>query len=74
MTALPRRRASPPLLALLALLMSMGALSGCVAMAVGGAVVGGAVTVASTAVSAGVDVGKGVVNVASAPFGSGKDK
>jgi F0F1-type ATP synthase membrane subunit c/vacuolar-type H+-ATPase subunit K len=39
-------------------------------MAVGGAVVGAGVTVASTAVGAGVAVGKGVVHVASAPFRS----
>ncbi|MGZ5202581.1 MAG: hypothetical protein ACXWC4_22695 [Telluria sp.] len=48
-----------------ALLSSLG---GCMAMAVGGAVVGGAVTVASTAVGAGVAVGKGAVNVATYPF------
>jgi hypothetical protein len=49
--------------------------SGCVALAVGGAVVGAGVTVASTAVGAGVAVGKGVVSVASAPFrGDDKDK
>ena len=51
-----------------------GMLGGCTVMAVGGAVVGAGVSVASTAVSAGVAVGKGVVNVATAPFGSGKDK
>lgn len=62
------------LLRIATLAIAAGALDGCVAMAVGGAVVGGAVTVASTAVSAGVAVGKGVVNVATAPFGSGKDK
>jgi hypothetical protein len=51
------------------------ALGGCTAIAVGGAVVGAGVTVASTAVGAGVTVGKGVVSVASAPFRSGdKDK
>jgi hypothetical protein len=50
------------------------AFSGCMVMAVGGAVVGGAVTVASTAASAGVAVGKGVVHVASAPFSSDDEK
>jgi hypothetical protein len=45
-------------------------LHGCMAMAVGGAVVGGAVTVASTAVDAGVAVGKGAYNVATYPFSS----
>jgi F0F1-type ATP synthase membrane subunit c/vacuolar-type H+-ATPase subunit K len=36
--------------------------------------VGAGVTVASTAVGAGVAVGKGVVNVASAPFRDDEDK
>jgi hypothetical protein len=55
-----------------ALLPSLG---GCMAMAVGGAVVGAGVTVASTAVDAGVAVGKGAVNVATYPFRSDdKDK
>lgn len=45
-------------------------LHGCMVMAVGGAVVGGAVTVASTAVDAGVAVGKGAYNVATYPFSS----
>jgi hypothetical protein len=50
-------------------------LHGCMAMAVGGAVVGAGVTVASTAVDAGVAVGKGAVNVATYPFSSSdKDK
>jgi hypothetical protein len=48
----------------------LATLGGCTAIAVGGAVVGAGVTVASTAVGAGVAVGKGVVNVASAPFRS----
>lgn len=47
---------------------------GCTVMAVGGAVVGAGATVASTAVSAGAAVGKGVVNVATAPFSSDDDK
>jgi hypothetical protein len=50
------------------------AVSGCTVIAIGGAVVGTGVAVASTAVSAGVAVGKGVVNVATMPFGSDKDK
>lgn len=49
-------------------------MSGCTVMAVGGAVVGAGVTVASTAVSAGYSVGKGVVNVATAPFSSSDKK
>jgi hypothetical protein len=56
---------------LLALLPAVG---GCTVLAIGGAVVGAGVTVVSTAVDAGVAVGKGVVNVATAPFGSSKDK
>jgi uncharacterized cupredoxin-like copper-binding protein len=47
------------------------ALAGCTVMAVGGAVVGAGVSVASTAVDAGVAVGKGAVNVATYPFRSG---
>ena len=50
------------------------AFGGCTVLAVGGAVVGAGVTVVSTAVDVGVAVGKGVVNVATAPFGSAKDK
>jgi hypothetical protein len=50
--------------------MLLATLGGCTAIALGGAVVGAGVTVASTAVGAGVAVGKGVVNVASAPFSS----
>ena len=50
------------------------ALGGCTAMAVGGAVVGAGVAVASTAVSAGVAVGKGTVRVASAPFRDGEEE
>jgi len=46
------------------------ALSGCMAMAVGGAVVGTGVAVASTAASAGVAVGKGAAKVATYPFRS----
>jgi hypothetical protein len=50
-------------------------LHGCMAMAIGGAVVGAGVTVASTAVDAGVAVGKGAVKVATYPFSdSDKDK
>jgi F0F1-type ATP synthase membrane subunit c/vacuolar-type H+-ATPase subunit K len=44
------------------------------AMAVGSAVVGAGVTVASTAVSAGAAVGKGAVSVASAPFRDDDEK
>jgi hypothetical protein len=58
--------------ALLALLLP--ALGGCAVVAVTGAVVGTGLAVASTAVSAGVAVGKGVVKVATAPFGSDKDE
>jgi hypothetical protein len=60
-------RSLPRLLLAAALLAALG---GCTAIAVGGAVVGAGVTVASTAVGAGIAVGKGVVNVASAPFRS----
>jgi hypothetical protein len=60
----------PRLVLALALLPVLG---GCTAIAIGGAVVGAGVTVASTAVGAGVAVGKGVVTVASAPF-RGDDK
>ena len=49
-------------------LLTASALSGCVVVAVGGAVVGAGVTVASTAVKAGVAVGKGAVSVATYPF------
>jgi hypothetical protein len=66
--------AMPRLATLIALAAIGGMAGGCTVLAVGGAVVGAGVTVASTAVSAGVAVGKGVVNVATAPFGSGKDK
>lgn len=59
-------------MAVLAALL-LPALGGCTAMAVGGAVVGAGVTVASTAVSAGVAVGKGAVRVASAPFDDDED-
>jgi hypothetical protein len=54
--------------------MLLPAFGGCTAIAVGGAVVGAGVTVASTAVSAGVAVGKGVAHVAAAPFSSDEDK
>jgi hypothetical protein len=55
-----------------ALLPSLG---GCMAMAVGGAVVGAGAAVASTAVGAGVAVGKGAYNVVTYPFSdSEKDK
>jgi hypothetical protein len=60
-----------PALSRLMLVAAIGvASSGCTVLAVGGAVVGAGVTVASTAVGAGVAVGKGVVSVASAPFRS----
>ncbi|GAB3396888.1 hypothetical protein GCM10027318_00070 [Massilia agilis] len=59
-----------PLLRLTLVAALLPALGGCMAMAVGGAVVGGAVTVAGTAVDAGVAVGKGAVNVATYPFRS----
>ena len=62
----------PALVLVLAALLP--ALSACAVMAVTGAVVGTGVAVASTAVSAGVAVGKGAAHVASAPFGSDKDK
>ena len=55
---------------LLVAAFSAAAVSGCTVMAVGGAVVGAGVAVASTAVGAGVAVGKGVVNVATYPFSS----
>jgi hypothetical protein len=46
------------------------ALSGCTVVAVGAAVVGAGVTVASTAVDVGVAAGKGVVYVGKAALGS----
>jgi F0F1-type ATP synthase membrane subunit c/vacuolar-type H+-ATPase subunit K len=52
----------------------VAALGGCTVMAVGGAVVGAGVAVASTAVGAGVAVGKGVVHVAGAPFRDDEDE
>ncbi len=58
------------LLKLAAALALVPMLHGCMVMAVGGAVVGGAATVASTAVGAGVAVGKGAYNVATYPFSS----
>jgi hypothetical protein len=64
---------SRALTCLLAVAIGLGA-SGCTVLAVGGAVVGAGVTVASTAVGAGVAVGKGVVSVASAPFRGDEDK
>lgn len=65
-------RPAPARALLLAALLP--ALGGCAVVAVTGAVVGAGVAVASTAVGAGVAVGKGAVSVATAPFGSGKDK
>ena len=59
-------------LALAAVLVAT--LGGCTVMAVGGAVIGAGVTVASTAVGAGVAVGKGVAHVASAPFHDDEDE
>jgi hypothetical protein len=52
----------------------VAATSACTVIAVTGAVVGTGVSVASTAVGAGVAVGKGAGSVATAPFGSEKDK
>ena len=49
-------------------------ISGCAVIAVTGAVVGAGVAVTGAAVGAGVALGKGVVSVATAPFGSAKDK
>ena len=60
-----------PHLAAAALLMT--ALSGCTVVAVGAAVVGAGVTVASTAVDVGVAAGKGVVYVGKAAL-SGDDE
>jgi hypothetical protein len=54
-----------------ALLPSLG---GCLAMAVGGAVVGATTAVATTAVGAGVAVGKGAYTVATYPFSGSDDK
>jgi hypothetical protein len=53
-----------PLLA--AALLALAGLSGCTVVAVGAAVVGAGVTVASTAVDVGVAAGKGVVYVGKA--------
>jgi hypothetical protein len=61
-------------LRLLVLASLLPALGGCMAMAVGGAVVGAGVTVASTAVDAGVAVGKGAYHVATYPFSGDDDK
>jgi F0F1-type ATP synthase membrane subunit c/vacuolar-type H+-ATPase subunit K len=61
---------SPALRRLVLALALPPVLGGCTAMAVGGAVVGAGVTVASTAVGAGVAVGKGAATVVSAPFRS----
>ncbi|WP_020651552.1 hypothetical protein [Massilia niastensis] len=58
------------LLVAAAVLPSLG---GCMAVAVGGAVVGAGVSVASTAVSAGAAVGKGAVSVATMPFRDDED-
>jgi len=57
-----------------AALLALLPLSGCAVIVVTGAVVGAGVAVAGAAVGAGVAVGKGVVSVATAPFGSSKDK
>jgi hypothetical protein len=64
----------PRALTRLLLLALVLAASGCTVLAVTGAVVGAGVAVVGTAASAGVAVGKGVVTVATAPFGSDKDK
>jgi hypothetical protein len=64
---------SRALTCLLAVAIGLSA-GGCTVLAVGGAVVGAGVTVASTAVGAGVAVGKGVVSVASAPFRGDDDE
>jgi hypothetical protein len=61
-------------LARLLLVALLPAAAGCTALVVTGAVVGAGAAVVGTAASAGVAVGKGVVKVATAPFGSDKDK
>jgi type IV secretory pathway TrbL component len=61
-------------LARLLLVALVPAATGCTALVVGGAVVGAGAAVVGTAAKAGVAVGKGVVTVATAPFGSDKDK
>jgi hypothetical protein len=64
-----------PLLKLMMVAALLPSLGGCMAMAVGGAVVGAGAAVASTAVGAGVAVGKGAYTVATYPFSSSeKDK
>ncbi|TWI65523.1 hypothetical protein IP91_02933 [Pseudoduganella lurida] len=60
--------------ALLFLAMLLPALSGCTVVAVGAAVVGAGVTVASTAVDVGVAAGKGVVYVGKAALGSDEEE
>ena len=67
---MPRRARWLPAALMLALLP----ISGCAVIAVTGAVVGAGVAVTGAAVGAGVALGKGVVSVATAPFGSAKDK
>lgn len=64
----------PRALARLLLIALLPAASGCTALVVTGAVVGAGAAVVGTAAKAGVAVGKGVVTVATAPFGSDKDK
>jgi hypothetical protein len=64
----------PRALARLLLVALLPAATGCTALAVTGAVVGAGAAVVGTAASVGVAVGKGVVTVATAPFGSDKDK
>jgi hypothetical protein len=68
-------RPAPPLpaLKLACALALLATLQGCTVIAVGGAVVGAGVSVASTAVDAGVAVGKGVTHVATAPFRDDED-
>ncbi|MES3025150.1 MAG: hypothetical protein V4857_26545 [Pseudomonadota bacterium] len=59
----------PAAIRLLALALLLPALSGCVALAVGGAVVGVGVTAARVVVKTGVLVGKGVYKVGDAIVG-----
>ena len=55
-------------------LLVMAALSGCTVVAVGAAVVGAGVTVASTAVDVGIAAGKGVVYVGKAALSDDDDE
>lgn len=64
----------PRALARLLLMALLPAASGCTALVLTGAVVGAGAAVVGTTAKAGVAVGKGVVTVATAPFGSDKDK